>query len=47
MSSVGRELKDHLFPTTCQGQGYQPPAQAAQDLALNTSRDRASTISPA
>lgn len=30
MARVGKDLKDHLFPTPCHGQGHLPPDQFAQ-----------------
>lgn len=45
---VGRDLKAHLAPTPCHGQGHPPPDQVAQihiQPGLNTSRDGASTSS--
>lgn len=30
MAYIGRDLKDHLTPTPCNGQGCHPPDQAAQ-----------------
>jgi len=52
MAWVGRDLKGHLVPTHCSGQGCQlldqEVDQVAQDSIqsdLNTSRDEASTTS--
>ncbi|KAJ7407078.1 hypothetical protein BTVI_63908 [Pitangus sulphuratus] len=44
---VERDLKDHLVPTPCHGQGHLPlgVAQAPSNLALNASRDGTSTAS--
>jgi len=33
MAWVGRDLKEHLFPPPCHGQGCQPPSQAPDQAA--------------
>ena len=51
MSWVERDLKDHQVPIPCHRQCCQPPqlilrlSRVPSNMALNTSRDRASTTS--